>query len=66
MVVVLKPQYQPYQPGIESRMKPRPEAENPEYGSSGDLTSELTLITGGDSGIGSAVAIFFAKEGVNI
>jgi len=60
------PQTQSQQPGIEKEMHPRPEAENPEYQGSDKLLNKIAIITGGDSGIGRAVAIAFAKEGADI
>jgi NADP-dependent 3-hydroxy acid dehydrogenase YdfG len=60
------PQHQNRQPGLESEMNPKPEAEDVSYRSSGKLQDKTVIITGGDSGIGRAVAIHFAKEGANI
>src|SRR6476469_401604 len=59
-----KPQSQS-RPGKEVQMKPKPVAENSMPGS-GKLTNKIAFITGGDSGIGKAVAILFAKEGADI
>ena len=60
------PQHQDSQPGRESVMTPEPMYDNPRYCSANKLLGRVVMITGGDSGIGRAVAIAMAKEGADV
>lgn len=60
------PQHQDQQPGIQTEMNPMPKDVDPAYKGSEKLKGKVAMITGGDSGIGRSVAIYYAKEGADI
>src|SRR4030081_2695152 len=53
-------------PGLEADLRPRPQYRAPRYKAAGKLDGKAALITGGDSGIGRAVALLYAREGADV
>jgi len=62
----IRPQQKQRRPGLEEKMNPIPKTHPIDYPKAGKLKDKIAIITGGDSGIGKAVALLFAKEGANV
>lgn len=60
------PEQQQEAPGLESEMDPRPDYGRQSYRGTGRLKGKAAVITGGDSGIGRAVAVAYAREGADV
>ncbi len=62
----IRPKQHQRRPGNESKLRPRPRFDDEVVHGSGKLTGKIAVVTGGDSGIGRAVSVLFAKEGADI
>ena len=60
------PQHQQHQPGTETKMEPNPDSIRSDYKGSGKLKGKVAIVTGGDSGIGKSVSVYYAKEGADV
>jgi len=60
------PQKQTKQPGVQRKMRPAPVVVRDDYRPSGKLEGKVAIVTGGDSGIGRSVALYFAMEGADV